>query len=73
MEVTVPDPLPSWGVQGPAGLFSKTSFTISAGDLNIKGGSGDADVLQAFLLLGGLYTPLGKQTLGSTLERSGEG
>lgn len=39
----------------PSGMFSRTSFTMSAGDLNTKGGWGDRDsLLGATLLLGGL-------------------
>lgn len=39
----------------PSGTFSRTSFTMSAGDLNTKGGSGDRDsLLEERLLLGGL-------------------
>lgn len=37
------------------GIFSRTSFTMSAGDLNIKGGSGEKEsFLKDILLLGGL-------------------
>lgn len=40
---------------GPSGMFSRTSFTMSAGDLNIKGGSGEREsFLKESLLLGGL-------------------
>lgn len=39
----------------PLGTFSRTSFTMSAGDLNTNGGSGDRDsLLERRLLLGGL-------------------
>lgn len=39
------------GVGDPSGVFSRTSFTISAGDLNT---TGDRDFLVKSVLLGGL-------------------
>lgn len=39
----------------PSETFSRTSFTMSAGDLKTKGGSGDSDsFLEGRLLLGGV-------------------
>lgn len=45
----------SVGAGGPPVVLSRTSFTMSAGDLNTKGGSGEKDsFLDKCLLLGGL-------------------
>lgn len=47
--------LQSDGARGPSVVFRRTSFTMSAGDLNTKGSSGDKDsLLEERLLLGGL-------------------
>ena len=47
--------LQSDNVEDSSLLFSRTSFTISAGDLKTNGGSGDEDFLvNECLLLGGL-------------------
>lgn len=43
------------GAGDPSGMLSRTSFTMSAGDLNTKGSSGAGDsLLEERLLFGGL-------------------
>lgn len=58
----------------PSQLLNRTSFTISAGDLNTTGRPGyDVRTWGGLRLLGGLYSLLfGKRTFGSTLEKSGK-
>lgn len=47
--------LESCGSGDPSGMLSRTSFTMSAGDLKTKGGSCDREsLLKERLLLGGL-------------------
>lgn len=60
--------------EGPSELLNRASLTMSAGDLNTTGASGfESPLGGGFRLFGGVYLLLGKRTLGSTLEKSGNG